>query len=248
MTTVRWPGCVFVALALFGCQVPDSSGSKATAALALASVKTEEPAKDAKSKEDELHKKRREFECARIALALAKLDATANEIEVARAVEISERAFAAARAELENFNTVVGALEQDERRLALDRAQQRVVESEQELRELEAMYAQEQFATTTKELVLTRGKAQLAMARRDLGLVQRRAEQQLLFEHPKRGRELSDAVVKAEHALADARAKLERGQTQRKLDLAKAENAVDDAERAVARLEREIGAGSKPRP
>src|SRR5688500_1574965 len=126
-----------------------------------------------------------------MSLQLARFDAQAGEGEAQKEVENAERALAAATAELENFRKVVRELEGAERALDLDRAQQNVVEAEQELAELEAMYAQEKFAAITKELVLTRGRSRLEMAKRGFDLEKQRAAQQQAFDHPKRERELT---------------------------------------------------------
>jgi hypothetical protein len=128
-------------------------------------------------------------------------------------------------------------LESAERTLSVDRAKQNVLESQQELQELEAMYSQEQFAKATKELVLTRGRSHLEMAKRDLELSQRRSELAGSFDQPKRERELSEALAKTEATLTQARTKLERNKLQRKLDAMKAQHAVEDAERTFAKAQ-----------
>ena len=202
-------------------------------------------AKEAEQKEEELRKKRHELVYAEISLEIGRHDAQANELDSRRAVEDAERALELARMDLVNFQKVVRELESSERALDLDRARQNVHESEQELVELEAMYKNEQFAGTTKELVLTRGRTRLEMSRRAYEHAQRRAAQLKDFDHPKREHELALAVDKAEKSLLDAKAKAERAVVQRKLDAMKAEHAVEDAQRAIAKLESEVAAAAR---
>jgi HlyD family secretion protein len=202
-------------------------------------------AKDAGEKPDkaeELRKKSHELDYARLSLQLARFDAQAGEGEAQKELESAERALAAATVELENFRTTVRELENADRALDLDRAKQNVVEAEQELAELEAMYAQEKFAATTKELVLLRGRSRLEMSKRGLELENRRAAQQRTFEHPKRERELTEAVAKAALARESAARKVERTKLQQKLDLLKAEHSVEDVQAALAKLEKEAKA------
>jgi hypothetical protein len=225
MTNRDWLSLAFAA-ALAGCASTAASPTSPAAAKAK---------KEAPDKEGELLKKQRELDYARIGLEIARFDAENAERSDVVALEAAERELAAAKAERENFVSVARALELDERVLGLDRSRQNALESEQELAELEAMYAQEEFAGTTKELVITRGRARLAMAKRDFVLSERRLEQLRSFEHQKRERELNERVTKAEQGAADAHAKRDKGRMERKLSLLKAEHALDDAERALVK-------------
>lgn len=248
-----------LALALIGCacaSTADDRPSSERVAVARASdpgpgqapaAEAKDAAKEAEQKADELRKKKHELEYAQIGLEIARLDAQANEIDTRRAIEDAERALALAGRDLDNFQKVVRELETSERALELDRARQNVHESEQELAELEAMYQNEQFAGTTKELVLTRGRSRLEMSKRAYAHAQRRAAQLKDFDHPRREHELAVALEKAEKSLLEAKAKEQRAAVQRRLDAMKAEHAVDDAERAVAKLESELAtAAQKP--
>jgi len=220
---------VFAIAALAACK---GLSHEPTAPLAdSAEAKKDEPA-DA----DALLRKEHELEYARVQSKLAGMDARLAARASRNAIEAAERELAAAKSEHDHFVGVVTAFEIAERTLAVDRAAQGVVESEQELGELEAMYKAEQFAGMTKELVLTRGRSHLAMAKRELELARGRMEQLQAFEHPKRRRELGDAVTKADVALADARAQGEKGVIEQQLAVQKAEHAIGDLEREVVKL------------
>ena len=252
MKVVRTLPLALTAASLLGCASTEERAPAPAAAPASAPAAQEPPKKkedeEKPDKSEELRKKRHELDYARLSLQLSRFDALAGEGDAQKEVESAERALAAATAELENFRKVVRELDNVERALGLDRAQQNVVENEQELAELEAMYAQEKFAATTKELVLTRGRSRLEMSKRGLDLEKRRAVQQQSFEHPKRERELGEAVTKATQTLEAANRKLERSKLQQKLDLLKAEHAVEDVQAAIAKLEAAIEKGAKPQP
>lgn len=197
--------------------------------------------KEGADKETELRKKQRELEYTRLQLEIALMEAKNGERATQESLAAAQRELEAAGVERDNFARVAREIETAERALSLDRSQQNVVEAEQELRELETMYAQEEFADMTKELVLTRGRVRLAMSKRDLELAQRRAEQLRGFDHPKRERELAERAAKAEQALQEAQSKVDKGRAESKLALLKAEHALDEAERELNKAKKGDG-------
>lgn len=220
MKTARTLALLALSLPLVGCaSVAATSDAKAPS--------------DEQGGASEQRKEERAVEYAKLEYELAGMRAEAAERSekqaVAKAAEELERKAAA----LANFREVAGPLERAERALSLRRAEQRLLESEQEIAELESMYAQEDFAETTKELVLTRGRAQVEMARTGLDLARREMQQLEAYEHPRRERELVREVEEAEAAKARAEADLARGNVQRHLDLLKAKHAVEDATEAL---------------
>lgn len=196
------------------------------------------PGKADEAKAEELRKKKRELDYAKMQLEITRLDVQADERASKIAVDNAERDLTNAKAERDNFVNVLKPLETAERMLALDGSKQRVVESEQEMKELEGMYAKEDFAGSTKELVLTRGKSHLDMAKRDLELDKQRVEQMNSFDHPKKEHDLAAAVDRATQAAAEAHAKQDKGALEHKLTLLKAEHGVEDLEREIAKLEK----------
>ena len=194
------------------------------------------PAPEKPVNEDEERKKVRAVESARLELDIAKLAADSARAGAKAAQGAAERELNAVKAEREHFKKVTVALELDAAGLGVDRAKQSVAEAEQELKELEGMYAAEKFAEATKELVLARGRARLEFARRDLDLEQRKLEQLKGFEHKKRDRELGERETKAKLALEEAKAAAKKTDLEQRLALARAEHAVEDAERAAPRV------------
>jgi hypothetical protein len=187
----------------------------------------------AKKEEAAKRKKQRDFEYAQLALEAATMDSENERRATSNAIEAAERELKAAKNEQEHFKKKVVPLELDERALAVDRAKQNVLEAREELTELEAMYAQEDFAKATKELVMTRGRSRLAMSERDLGLAERRATMVKEFDHKKREREFADRVKKAENALEDAQARAAKVDVDKRLAVLKAEHALEDAKREL---------------
>lgn len=205
----------------------------ATSQAAPASAPKSKSADDAKA----LEKKQRDVEYAQMQLETAKLDAENERRTSKNAIEAAERELEAAKTEREHFQQRVVKLELDERALSVDRSRQNVLEAQEELAELEAMYAQEDFAKTTKELVMTRGRSRLAMSKRDLELAERRAANVRSFDHPKREKELAERVTKAQNALEDAKARAQKAEIEKRLSVLKAEHALADAKRELEKAQ-----------
>ena len=237
-----------------GCASLDGGSAPVAAASDIESAKPVETKAAASKDEAEARKKEREFDYARMQLDLAKMGAESARGAAKAAQGAAERELAAVKAQREHFKKVTVALELDERALSVDRAQQFVLESEQELKELEAMYAAEKFAETTKELVLSRGRSRLEMAKRDLELSQRRLDELKTHEHKQREKELGERVTKAQQAFDDAKAAARRTDLEQRLALLRAEHAFEDAareapERARALIEeREKAKEAKDKP
>ena len=104
------------------------------------------------------------------------------------------------------------------------------------------MYKQEELATLTKELVLSRGRKALDFAKRALELRTKNIEQANTVELPRRERELNEALAKAERRLAEARAKAEKLKLENQLETMKSEHALAELEKEVAKLEKKDGA------
>lgn len=187
------------------------------------------PAAGEKKDADEAKELQAKLDKAGIKLEIARIDAKNGEAAAARSVESAQLEADLASGALENFRSVLQPIEAATSALSLDRARQQVKESREELDELEKMYAQEEFANLTKELVLTRGRAQLEMAQRNLELTEKRAAQARDFEWPRRERELAEKVASTQRSLDEAKARVEKGQLERKLALMEAEEAVAKA-------------------
>ena len=194
--------------------------------------------------DEALAEKKRELERAhrhadrQHALEQARIDLALAELEVAASRRKAERAVVEARREVDEAQRALAVFLERERprelaggRLGLDRAAHRLELEQDELAELTAMYAAEDFAEMTKELVLKRGRKGVEFAERGLEL--ERQKLALLEEETlaKKERDLRAVLAKAQHGLAEAEAGLEQAGLQAEKKLAGARNAIDKLER-----------------
>ncbi len=201
--------------------------------------------------EEAKEKEKQAEEAAKDARQLAKLrrDARIGHERVARAHMDQSHTTTSNEAALTDAEREL-ALQQDRHRIFTERsvpnrieraqldfarAEDRTKEAEEELRQLEMMYAEEDFADQTKEIVLERGRRRLERSRKDLVL--RREELATLAEK-------TIPLELAEHELrleqkTRARDKADRAAQSSMLDK---HIAVLAAEAEVARVEAEIAA------
>lgn len=185
----------------------------------------------------------RELSAARSALQIAELELAHTDL--GSRLELDEaraEAAAAAREQAEHerkliaFRGTIRPLELDEARLALDRARFSALESEQELAELEGMYAQEEFAEQTKELVLARGRRALEVARRQLALTERGMAMLDHVELAAKERELVEALEQARQKRTQLEQNCAHAELGRQVALEKARAAVAEAQRELQKL------------
>jgi hypothetical protein len=203
---------------------------------------------DASSKKDDddagdkVAKKEFELECARLELNIKKLGNEAEEKSAMQEVADAERGLRDAREALEDFQKHDQPAKLDDSQLDLDQAVQMRVQRQQELDELMAMYKQEELATLTKELVVSRETKTLDFARRRLELQTKATEHLRAIELPKKQRELTEGVAKAERRLADARSKSDKQKLENQLEMMKAEHGIADLEKEVAKMKKKESA------
>jgi hypothetical protein len=228
--------CCLVPLAIL---VPacKSTGPASTSAAEKtdASAKAKEGG-DEDSKEEKTKKKERELDDARVQLKITRQDTQAAERKEKDDVEEAEYALGKAKEALDQFQKVTSKLELSKATLGLDRATQRVEESKAELEELMSMYKKEDFAALTKELVLNRGKKNLEFANRALEHEKIEAATTRDVDLPRKEKDLQLALRKAENKLREEKAEQLKMADENELKLRKAERAVDDAEKAVAKM------------
>lgn len=185
---------------------------------------------------DKLAKKEFELECARLELRIKKLGNEAEEKGAKQEVAEAERGLRDAREALEDFQKHDMPTKLDDGQLDVDQAVQMKTQRQQELDELMAMYKQEELATLTKELVISRETKALEFANRRLALQNKGFDHLRGVEIPKKQRELTEGVAKAERRLADAQAKSEKLALENQLEMLKAEHGLADLEKEVAKL------------
>jgi hypothetical protein len=194
--------------------------------------------KDDADAADKVEKAKREVDYAKIDLDLAKMSTASEARESDQAVVEATQKLEAVKKDRDNFKNTETPQKLAEKQLDIDRSTQFMEESKQELDELEGMYKKEEFASLTKELVLSRGKKKLEFAKRGLELAKKNQEQLTSFDLPKKQLELDQSVERAEKALAEATAKREKGALEAKLKVMKAEHHVDEAQRAYDKAQK----------
>ena len=170
---------------------------------------------------------------AQMELRLAEMGAEASLMQAEQAVADANRELEEKERALAVFNQFEQPHKLSEGQLSLDRALHRRELQADELNELKAMYAAEDFAAMTKELVLKRGVKGLEFAERGLEL--ERKKLQLLTEEtlPKQARELRAAVEKAQRGVRQAEQALAKAKLENEQKLAGARHKVTKLERPL---------------
>jgi hypothetical protein len=200
-----------------------------------AAAETDEAAKKQAEKEKEAAKKaekrKRELAYARIDLAIAELSAEAESREATRKLEEAQRDLEEAKRALAHFQEFERPQKVAQTKLALDRSRFRREEAVDELQQVQEMYSGEDFAKSTKELVLKRHKRIVEFATRDLELNERDLSDLEQEDLPKQQRELEKKARAAEKALAEAGTAANKAQLSGELALLKARDKVAELER-----------------
>lgn len=209
---------------------PDAAGKNAPAAAKVEPAgKAEAKAKAAARKAE---KRAFDLEIARTELALAELEVAQDQREAEQKLQKAREGVGEAKRALEHFMAKLPR-ELEETQLNLDRQTQGKLEAEQELREMEATYAKDQFATDTKELVLMRHRKRLEFAERGLKLAQAEFTDQREVELPKAQREAERRLRETEQSLMEAEHAFERTKLSGQMQLARKRWSVKELERPL---------------
>ncbi|MFT6714017.1 MAG: hypothetical protein ACJAVJ_001299 [Planctomycetota bacterium] len=115
----------------------------------------------------------------------------------------------------------------------MDRTRGRLNDSKAELQQLVEMYGDEEFAESTKELVLTRGKRGVEQGERSMKIAERRATDKREFELARKGGSLAFKVSEAERSLALKVDALATTKMDGKSKLMRAANKVEKAKKKL---------------
>ena len=173
------------------------------------------------------------LEVARLELKVAQLEAQSAERAAAQSADFAAREVQQAREALEQAEKSAAIRTRDSEN-TLKRAAVRLDETKVELSELEGMYAEEEFAEKTKELVLYRGKSQVELAAAALEVEQLRHELLVSEELPAERSKAELALRKAEVALEAAEVEREGAALRGRVAVMTAEEAVREAEKKAA--------------
>jgi len=211
------------------------------APVAAADAGSKAPAAEGKSearkgKQKELNKKTRELAHARIEKETGAIDGRIRAGAVAAALQNTTDELAETRQALELFLGEQRPREVEEKKISLDRSAQRAEFAKDELGELVSMYENDEFAKTTKELVLKRGRRELEMAERSLAVERREFAEFEQHALPQRERELRRKVADAELERKKAEFEVDKAKLELALAAAKADESIAELEAEVAAL------------
>lgn len=203
--------------------------------------KQKEKEDEAKKKAKELRGKQRELANAQTEAQIAEVDRTVRQLGVDAALAKTAIELEAAKTNLKTFLDDVKPRELEERKITVDQSTYRAEHQKDELGELTAMYDADEFAKTTKELVLKRGRRDLEMAERWLAVAKKESAHFELFAMPQRERELRQKLADVE--LDRKRAELDASKAKVEFELAAKKHAarVADLEEDIAELQQAIG-------
>ena len=180
---------------------------------------------------------------ARGALEKAGLDNRIALIEADSRLDGARLDLDAAVAELEHFEAVVVPRELEQKRLSMDRSEGRLLEARAELQQLIDMYEGEEFATSSKELVLERGRRSVAFSERSLALAAGELADHETFVLARRHEGLGRGVDKARLAVELAELRREAAGLSATLEEDRLGRKLDDAEEALREAREAIEAG-----
>ena len=225
---------------------PESAPAAVTAATAGAPDKAKPDqggADEARQQQKELRQKRHELDYARVEQQTAAIDERVRQLAVAAELAKTGTALDAARTDLDVLLKDVKPRELAAHRISLDRSTYSAEHEKDELGELVAMYDADEFAKTTKELVLKRGRRGVEIAERELAVEQKEYAHFEQHELPQRERELRQKLADAE--LERQKAEAEADKAKLELDLAKQKlrDRMADLEEEIAELAKKVAAG-----
>ena len=231
--------------ALAGCEtvVEAKAPARSTATPAAAKPAAQEKAVDEEEKAYKIAQAEQKLEIARLEAEVSEMSTTAALDKARQDLVVAKRGLEEQQRELEHFDKVTMPTELEQAQIGHDRATHRADESLDELRELESMYEQEEFAELTKELVLKRGRRQLELSKRSLEVSDMRLKGLKNEGLPKRRRALEHMLRDAELKVAQSEAALRKVELSNKVASMKARQKIVDAERALSKAREGKGNG-----
>jgi hypothetical protein len=156
------------------------------------------------------------------------------------AVEKAEFELDLAQEKLQSFERQDAQLRLEKARLALLRSRDRLKESEEELQQLEMMYAEEDLADKTREIVLERGRRRLERARKDLAIQERSLKVLETVTLPHEKKELQSKMVAKTHAVSAASRKANVDLMDKQIALVTAESEIERIKGEIAQAESDL--------
>ena len=208
-------------------------------------AEADKKSEEQKQRQKDLQQKQRELEYAKVSVQTAAIDRQVRMMAVEAGVQKAQREIDKEKRELDLFLGKHRPRELEEHQISLDHQIHRAEEAKEELAELEAMYKEDEFARTTKELVIRRGRRSAEMADRSLAVARQEME---LFEKTtlvERERDLRDKVKDAELELEKSRLEMEKAKLEVDVQQRQADDKVRDLQRDIEELQQKIVAEAK---
>jgi len=189
--------------------------------------------------EDKAAKREAELVQAQLQLQITELEGSAAERTSGVAVSEAQREVDEAKLAVSRFGEYERPSALAEAKLQLDQSTQGLRENEQELAQMEAMYAEEKnldaTGVQTRDLVLERHRKAVEFSKRRLELARERSADLESRELPRKERELAQKLEKSENGLRKAEEESAKGALERKLALVKARQRIEELEREKAK-------------
>ncbi len=175
-------------------------------------------------------KRERAVEVARKHVAQAELTQKVAEQKQKDAVAAAEGALQLSHSALAQFDTADMALQVKSAELGLREKENDLRENQEELEQLKLMYAEQDLADKTREMVVARTERRLAQTEAELALKHQELELLKSSKLPTERLELTLAVQEKEQALAAARLDARLEWNSQQLALLEAQNTLIEAE------------------
>ena len=212
-------------LAFAGCSSTDHSdvaeAAEAGAEAKAAAAEAPDP--------DELAKLEREREVAATKLEIARLELESTRVQQEQGLVHERTKLALAEAELANFLDIEKPNRLASEELSLQGSRDSAMEAEEELAQLEIMYAEQDLEEKTREFVISRGKRRAARAAARIVIAERELQALADFELPSKQRKLEMAVAQARESVEKAERSNVVAMMRQELSVSEAQAALESA-------------------
>ena len=182
----------------------------------------------------------------KLEIARAKLEKTRLEQEVAvmqheTSVRHAQAGVELAQAALARFREADAPAQLASEELDLRSAKDRAMEAQEELKQIEIMYAEQDLDDLTAEFVVSRGRRSAERAQARIAIEEAKLASLRDREHPQKMRELELALDKARIELKKLEMQGEIGRRERAIALQEAENEIAELEHELVAKREEQG-------
>ena len=212
-----------------GCAAPVGSGSAVGSG---SGGSDESSAEELAAAKRELANAKRKLSAARLRLKQAEAD---DKVALARLE--AERALA--EGELKQFDEQDAPNRLAQQKLQAQNTRDQFADDQEELQQLEMMYAAEDLADQTKQIVLQRGKRKLGRSQERLSIEERELAVFEQFTLPRDRAKLELELTAKVHALESEKSSFAITKLEKQVDISEAEDTVKECEATLARIQKD---------